>query len=82
MVTEERGILDDAIALYQTALGIEPDYAAAHGNLARALRAQNEREQALHHYRRALEIDPGDVESRQGLRELGGLVEETPLPNR
>jgi tetratricopeptide (TPR) repeat protein len=77
MLIQERGKLDDAIALYQTALRIEPDYAAAHGNLASALRAQNKREQALHHYRRALEIDPGDVESRRGLRELGGLDEES-----
>jgi tetratricopeptide (TPR) repeat protein len=80
MLLQEQGKLDDAIALYHTALRIEPDYADAHGNLASALRAQDHREQAMHHYRQALEIDPSDVESRRGLRELGGLDEEsTPL---
>jgi tetratricopeptide (TPR) repeat protein len=77
MVVQERGDLDDAIALYRTALRIEPDYASAHRNLASALRAVDEREQALQHYRRALELDPDDVETRRGLRELGGLDEES-----
>jgi tetratricopeptide (TPR) repeat protein len=82
MVMQERGMFDDAVTLYQTALRIEPDYAAAHRNLASALRAQGEPERAAHHYRRALEIDPGDVESHRGLRELGGLVEDDPPLNR
>jgi tetratricopeptide (TPR) repeat protein len=77
LLLQEQGRIDDAIRHYEAALRIEPDYAEAHGNLASALRVQENREQAIHHYRRALSIDPGDVESRQGLRELGGLDEES-----
>jgi tetratricopeptide (TPR) repeat protein len=77
MLLQEQGRIGDAIRLYQYALRIEPGYADAHGNLAGALRVQGDREQAIHHYRRALEIDPGDAESRRGLRELGGLDEES-----
>jgi tetratricopeptide (TPR) repeat protein len=54
----EQGRLDEAIAQYQEALGIQPDYAYAHNNLGNALRQKGQMREALAHYRKALELQP------------------------
>ncbi|MDH3521574.1 MAG: tetratricopeptide repeat protein, partial [Myxococcales bacterium] len=51
---------------------IEPDQPAVHSNLAGALRAQGNLDEALRQYRKALEIDPDDAAAGQALHELGG----------
>lgn len=55
----ERGDLPRAVALYQTALSLDADYAQAHSNIGSALAAGGEPERALEHYRRAIAADPG-----------------------
>jgi tetratricopeptide (TPR) repeat protein len=54
-----QGELDEAIAHYQTALQIKPDYAEAHYNLAEALVKKGGVDEAIFHYETALRIDPG-----------------------
>jgi tetratricopeptide (TPR) repeat protein len=54
-----QGELDEAIAHYQTALQIKPDYAEAHYNLAEALVRKGGVDEAIFHYETALRIDPG-----------------------
>ncbi|MGD0261153.1 MAG: tetratricopeptide repeat protein [Verrucomicrobiota bacterium] len=54
----EQGRLDEAIAHYQKALEIQPDYAYAHNNLGNALRQKGQVREALAHYRKALELQP------------------------
>ena len=54
----EQGRLDEAIAQYQEALEIQPDYAYAHNNLGNALRQKGQVSEALAHYRKALELQP------------------------
>jgi len=54
-----KGELDEAIAHYQTALQINPDYAEAHYNLAEALLKKGRMDEGIFHYQAALRINPG-----------------------
>jgi tetratricopeptide (TPR) repeat protein len=61
------GKADEAIAQYQKALELKPDFAEVHNNLASLLASQGHADQAIAHYRRALEINPSFVEARNNL---------------
>jgi tetratricopeptide (TPR) repeat protein len=50
--------VDEAIAHYQKALQINPDYAEAHYNLGDALIRRGSANEAIAHFQKALEIDP------------------------
>ncbi len=57
-VMAERGQFDEAIALYEEALRIRPDYAHAHTNLGLALARRGQVDEAISHYQAALKIEP------------------------
>ena len=59
----ERGDLERAIGLYETALTLDADYAQAHSNIGSALAASGETDRAIEHYRQAIAADPatGDL---------------------
>ena len=63
----QKGQLDEAIAEYEKALEIKPDYADSHNNLANALLQKGLVDEATVHYRRALEIEPEFAEPRNNL---------------
>ena len=50
--------MDEAIAHYQKALQINPDYAEAHNNLGNALLQKGRVAEAITHYQKALQIKP------------------------
>jgi Flp pilus assembly protein TadD len=50
--------VDEAIAHYQKALQINPDYAKAHNNLGNALLKKGRVAEAITHYQKALQIKP------------------------
>jgi tetratricopeptide (TPR) repeat protein len=54
----ERGRVDEAIAHFQQAVEIKPDYANAHQNLGVALVGQGQFDAAIVHFRKALELKP------------------------
>ncbi|HEX4145243.1 MAG TPA: tetratricopeptide repeat protein [Pirellulales bacterium] len=56
----------------EVALSINPDYIQAHVNLARCLAARGQGGDAATHYRRALELDPGNAPVRRELDKLLG----------
>ena len=46
--------MDEAVAQYQQALALKPDFAEAHNNLGTALQDQGKVDEAVAQYRRAL----------------------------
>jgi tetratricopeptide (TPR) repeat protein len=63
----QRGGVDEAIAQYQTALQIEPDYSFACYNLGNALLKKGRADEAITQYRTALQIKPDYVEAHDNL---------------
>ena len=57
MRCNEQGKLDEAVAQYQQALALKPDFAEAHNNLGIALRDQGKLDEAVAQYRRALALN-------------------------
>jgi tetratricopeptide (TPR) repeat protein len=59
----QNGRGEEAIALLQKALGINPDDAAAHAGLVSALAGQGRIGEAAVHFRKAVELDPADYDA-------------------
>jgi Flp pilus assembly protein TadD len=57
----KKGNVDEAIAHFQKALQIEPDYAEAHNNLGNALFQEGNVDEAIAHFQKALQINPDDA---------------------
>lgn len=55
------GQLDDAALDFEAALAIQPGHVAIYLNLAEAARKQGMQGKALHYYRVALKLDPGNL---------------------
>ena len=66
-VLADRCRLDKAMAHYQKALKIKPDYAEAHNNLAIALAGRGQVDSAIAHYQKALKIKPDYAEAHNNL---------------
>lgn len=62
---QEKGRLDEAIAHYQRALAIAPEYAPAHNNLGTVLMAKGQLEQAVVAFREAARLQPHSVSARE-----------------
>ncbi len=69
------GRLSDAIGEYRVSLGIDPDHADVHTNLANALAADGRVQEAIAEYRNAIEIEPDRVEPRN---DLANVLARTP----
>jgi tetratricopeptide (TPR) repeat protein len=63
----EKGQLDDAVAQYEKALEINPNYVAAHYNLGNALFRKGQLDEAIAQFQKALEISPKNAEARINL---------------
>jgi len=57
----------DAIAHYEEALRLRPDYAEAHSNLGMALASIGRTQEAIAHYKEALRLKPGFAEAHNNL---------------
>ena len=60
---KEQGKLDEAIASYNKALSIKPDYAEAYNNMGNALQDQGKLDEAIEAYNKALSIKPDYAEA-------------------
>ena len=70
-VFSRKGMVDEAIALFEKCLAMSPDFAEAHHDLANALRKKGQYPDAIAHYEAALRIDPRSVLT---LNNLGWLL--------
>ncbi len=64
------GRLPDAAAHYEQALRIRPDFTSAHYNAAVALARMGRIDEAIMHFERVIELDPGNGPARQYLGRL------------
>jgi Flp pilus assembly protein TadD len=65
-----RGRIGEAIAQYEQALRIEPEYAEAHCNLGIALEKAGRMPEAIQHYTQALNLRPDLTVARNALARL------------
>ena len=61
-----------AVAVLQLVVQLTPHSANGHDSLAEAYEADGARAQAITHYRRSLELDPGNAHATERLRSLAG----------
>ena len=66
----ELGKYDEAIAHYNEALRLRPNFAEPHYNLGTALAQQGKLKEAISHYTEALRIEPGYAEACNNLGEV------------
>jgi hypothetical protein len=74
-----QGNLDEAVASYQNALQIKPDFAAAMNNLGTALRDKGDLDDAMSWYRKAIQLTPDFADAHWNLSFallLAGLFQE------
>lgn len=67
VLLQERGALDESIALLDRALAVEPDFPEALANLARARRLSGDAKAAANLARRAITLDPDLAEAHLNL---------------
>lgn len=83
ILSDDLNRVDDAVAAFEQALAINPEYTPAILNLANVREDRGRREEAAALYERALEVDP---ECWEGLARLAntrpGIVRDDPLPAR
>jgi tetratricopeptide (TPR) repeat protein len=79
VVLNQKGRGDEAIAQYQEALRIDPEYVDAHINLGGALLRAGRQDEAISHFQNALQIKPDNAEAHNNfgiaLREKGRVGE-------
>jgi tetratricopeptide (TPR) repeat protein len=65
---KDKGLIQEAIHCYVTAVRLMPKFAAAHSNLGSVLKEQGKLDQALAHYKEAIHINPlfPDAHSNMG----------------
>ena len=67
VLMSQRGEADKAMACYQKALEVQPDYVAAHNSLGSLLLQKGQVDQAMVHCQKALELEPGNVTALSNL---------------
>jgi tetratricopeptide (TPR) repeat protein len=72
----KQGRLDEAIAEFQRSVEVDPDYAAAHFNLAYAYDQRQRFDEAIAQYKKALQLEPNNL---FGLNNLGVLYDKKGL---
>jgi Flp pilus assembly protein TadD len=70
LVLFEKGLIDDAIAHYQSALQMQPDWWDAEYNLGTALSAKGQVDEALLHCQKAVSLRPTDPDAQVSLGNL------------
>ena len=79
---KDTGRLEEAIYAYQRAIGLKPDFADAHYNLANAYRARQELAEAERCFRRAVDAEPGHAHALAALGQILAGADAIPFLER
>ena len=71
----DKGELEQAVTKFRQAINLQPESSEAQHDLGLALAKQGDVKGASGAFRKALELNPGDVFARQGLEKLNATVE-------
>jgi glycosyltransferase involved in cell wall biosynthesis len=66
-IFKDKGQLQNAAAMYQQALQIDPSFSVGYYNLGMTLKAMGQLSAAIEHYQRAIELNPNYAEAYQNL---------------
>jgi Flp pilus assembly protein TadD len=64
--------MNEAIVAFRESIGLQPDFAEAHRNLARTLIRQGKLREAVVEFREAIRLDPAEASTRKDLRDALG----------
>ena len=67
-IYQRQGRLDDAIAEFQEAISIKPNYAEAHNNLGVTYQFQNRFDEAIAEFQQAISINPNYTQAQNNLK--------------
>lgn len=70
-----KGLIDEAMNYYISAIQIEPAFAIAQSNLGAALVRKGKLQQAIDQFNMALSIDPGQDDARQNLKKTVAAID-------
>ena len=70
-----KGLIDEAMNYYISAIQIEPAFAIAHSNLGATLVRKGKIQQAIDQFNRALSIDPGRDDARRNLKKTVAAID-------
>ncbi len=70
IIYAERGMIEEAVAEYETAIRLDPDYPKSYLNLGAVLSGDGRTDEAIRAFRAALRLDPGYVAARVNLAML------------
>ena len=73
------GKADEAIAAYQTAISIDPNYTPAHYNLGNAYQQQGKYDLAIDSYKKAIAINPNYTQAHYHFARIYALKNEKAL---
>ncbi len=73
LTLSNQGQIEAALAAYQTAIKLQPDYAKAHNNLGAILQEKGKTEAALAAYQTAIKLQPGYATAHYN---LGAMLQE------
>jgi tetratricopeptide (TPR) repeat protein len=71
-----KGQVDDAVAQYQKALGINPNYAEAHYNLAVALIQNGQLDEAITQFQEVMHLKPDYSPAQENLAKAQALARQ------
>jgi Flp pilus assembly protein TadD len=82
ILVAQRGLWREAVARWQRATEIDPNYAAAYNNLAIGYEHEGELDEAREAYEKAMRLDPGNALIKQNYELFKEINDRTSRDNR
>ena len=71
-----KGMPDNALSHYETALSFKPDFAEAYCGIGAVMAGRGDWQQAMQAFQRALDIDQGSISARTSIMRIEEKIKE------